>query len=392
MKKVGDLNRIVGELRLGQNNLIQYRYNHELSQNTLDWSDEPITHVLPEPVIHILSELGSYAFGKYINYRGFKAELMAPVNDFWSAFLPSDFFENHDAVYGDQREGDRKANPYDLSGVECAGYLSNAYGFGFSDYLLNEMRVILASLPLPHSFQEKTFKWLTEVCPFFKQKDKPGLAAPYLIETGGWVPNNDSLVLLTREDSKRPTYQFRVMVEEAGVPKYKEVTLQDLKEIRESIRNRRKALLKGSPVNWVIFDAKKGEPIVIPERFPTGNNFETAGAIIVFADYPKEQAKQILKYIGSEESGISKEKVLAFMGDRAPASAVSPLMLTETYARSASPFKKIFDLKDEILEKIKGKDFEFVVQFTFKDWGKDNIPDKEEIRNVEIVGAPRALG
>lgn len=389
MKKIGDLNRIVGELWLGQNNLIEYKRNQEHSHTILNWSDNPITHVLPELVIHVLLELGSYGVKKYIDYKRLKGELMAPVNDFWSAFLPSDFFENHDVTCGDQRGTKRTPGHYDLGGVECAGYLSNVCSFGFSDYLLNEMRVSLANLP--SGLQEKTFKWLTDVCPFFKQKDIPSLAVPYFIETGGWVPNNDSLVLLTREDSKRPTYQFRVVVEEAEVPKYKEVTLQDLKEIRESIRDSGKALLKETPVNWVIFDTKEGKPVVTPKRFPSGGNFETAGAIIVFADYPKKQAKDILAYIGSEESGISKEKILAFMGDRAPGSAVSPLMLTEAYAKSASPFKKMFDRKDEILERIKGKDFEFVVKFTFEDWGKDSVPDKREIKDVEIAGVPRAL-
>jgi len=79
------------------------------------------------------------------------------------------------------------------------------------------------------------------------------------------------------------------------------------------------------------------------------------------------------------------------MGDRAPGSAVSPLALTETYLGAQSPFEKIANLKDEIFERIKGKHFEMVLEFTFCDWTSDVTPSREQVKNVKIVGFPRPL-
>ncbi|MCL0065226.1 hypothetical protein M1N84_05040, partial [Dehalococcoidia bacterium] len=85
------------------------------------------------------------------------------------------------------------------------------------------------------------------------------------------------------------------------------------------------------------------------------------------------------------------KEILAFMGDRAPASAISPLVLTETHPESKLPFGEIFDRKDELWGITKGGYFELVLKFTFSKypWGK--IPGEEKLKGVEIVGPPRRL-
>ncbi|MCL0089674.1 hypothetical protein M1O54_04920 [Dehalococcoidia bacterium] len=366
--KAEDLLKMVGgEFQQGMNSPVEYIQGEELSFTTLGWDDVPLLFIFGE-VIRLVLE-----FGKFRSQQEKRWKL---IEGFWSSFLPCEFLRKSQIRCGEQRESNRRPNAFDFQGIRNAQRLPTQ---GFLMWESERLKQLLQQLyfdprQLPMCLESLTLRGFSELVKTFKLKVLPTLTGkiPYWIETGGWIPNDDSLALLTRDDSKRPTYQFFRLTKEGKV---KKVTKDEVEKIRESIRKTGKALLDEEPVEWIIYDTKKEKPVVIPKRFSKQPSFKEVGAIVIFADHPSEN-----------------KEILAFMGDRAPASAISPLVLTETHPESKLPFREIFDCKDELWGITEGGYFELVLKFTFREYQWGDIPGEEKLEKVEIVGLPRRLG
>ena len=356
------LEAIRGTFQKGTNPLVEHILGEGLNFLTFDWKRFLITWFLERAVREIFI---------YRKFHEEQSKLWKPIKEFWSSFLPSELLEKHQIDCGQARE--RERNLFDLAGVVHASSFPTQSYFDWRKEYLDPLE---KQLRIP----ELTLGKLAELDKVLQLKVSPTLSGkiPYRIETGGWIPNDNSLSLLVREDSKRPTYRFRIKGRED-----KEVTEEQIKKIRESISQTRKATLNGQPVEWIIYDSKAKETILEPRRFDdkllpgeSAFPFKEVGAIVIYANHPTEY-----------------QEILAFIGDRAPASAISPLALTRTTPFSESPFKKISMLKEEIKERIgKARYFEMVLKFTFERYRWGDPPTEETLKDVEIVKpGPRPL-
>ena len=365
--KAEDLLKMVeGEFQQGMNSPVEYIQGEELSFTTLGWDEVLLLFIFGE-VTRLVLEFGEF--------RSQQEKRWKLIEDFWSSFLPSEFLRKSQIRCGEQRESNRRPNAFDLQGICNAQRLPTQ---GFLNWESEKLKQLWKQYHDPVQFvrylKVLTLKKFSELVETFKLKESPTLTEkiPYWIEIGGWIPNDDSLALLTRDDSKRPTYQFFRLTKEGKV---KKVTKDEIEKIRKSIRKTGKALLDEEPVEWIIYDTEEKKPVVIPKRFSEDlPSFKEVGAIVIFANHPSEN-----------------KEILAFMGDRAPASAISPLVLTETHPESKLPFGEIFDRKDELWGITKGGYFELVLKFTFSKYQWGEIPGEEKLKKVEIVGLPRRL-
>ncbi|MCL0073632.1 hypothetical protein M1O50_01900 [Dehalococcoidia bacterium] len=364
--KAEDLLKMVeGEFQQGMNSPVEYIQGEELSFTTLGWDEVSLWFIFE--TIRLALE--------FREFRSQQEKRWKLIEDFWSSFLPSEFLRKSQIRCGEQRESNRRPNAFDLQGIRNAQRLPTQ---GFLNWESEKLKQLWKQYHDPIQFVRYvgalTLREFSELVETFKLKESPTLTEkiPYWIETGGWIPNDDSLALLTRDDSKRPTYQFFRLTKEGKV---KKVTKDEVEKIRESIRKTGKALLDEEPVEWIIYDTKEEKPVVIPKRFSKQPSFKEVGAIVIFADHPSEN-----------------KEILAFMGDRAPASAISPLVLTETHPESKLPFREIFDRKNELRQITKEGHFELVLKFTFSKYQWGEIPGEEELKKVKIVGLPRRLG
>ncbi len=366
-----DINEIVGLLKgstnRGVNVVSQYLPGQLSFSDAFTWDAVPI----------IAFSTGLHLYNKYIDYKKYmekEKDKWEQNKDFWSAFLSSDFIKKQRVSVGERRREGGKVSNFDTEGcIHASAFPYNS----FIDYATKDVKDDEQHIKGGKIFEE-LYSFNVSSVTLLTLKGLINLSANLFSKTntiavGGWIPHDDSYSILMRMQNKLP-YEFRIKGREE-----KTVTSEEVKRIRKSIEDNKGSILDGKKVEWLIYDKNNEEILVNPQRFSEENqSMKEDGAIIIYTEHPTEE-----------------REVLAFMGARASASAVSPLLLTMMHSNNqyGSPFRKIYNNKEKYKSEIGDtKYWSMALKFEFEEYEWRKVPGEDKIKNIEVKGPMLPLG